>query len=50
LGKSGLSTVIAVAEKTIPQSKILNQLYSFTLGVYLQKGYRQGIKKYSSKN
>jgi GT2 family glycosyltransferase len=46
-GKKGLATAIGRLEKTAPESKILRQLYNLTLGVYLQKGYRRGIKKHS---
>lgn len=47
LGRSGLSTAIKGLEKTSPKSRILNQLYNLMLGVYLQKGYRRGIKKHN---
>lgn len=49
-GKSGLAAIIGGTEKIAPESKILNQLYSLTLGVYLQKGYRRGVEKFADKN
>jgi GT2 family glycosyltransferase len=48
LGKMFLSNIISVFEKLAPNSGILRQLYIFTLGVYIQKGYRRGIEKYGN--
>lgn len=47
VGKSFLSLIIGITEKIAPQSGLLNQLYRFTLGVYLQKGYRRGLEKFN---
>lgn len=45
-GKIALSATIKSFEKIAPNSNALNKLYSMTLGVYLQKGYRRGITAY----
>lgn len=46
LGKLVLKATIKGCEKIAPEGKILDRLYRMMLGVYLQKGYRQGIKNY----
>lgn len=46
LGKKFLSATITLFEKIAPNSGLLKKFYTFTLGVYIQKGYRQGIEKY----
>lgn len=45
-GKRALSATIKSLEKIAPNSSAINKLYSMTLGVYLQKGYRRGIAAY----
>jgi glycosyltransferase involved in cell wall biosynthesis len=46
-GKTTLTAAIKAIEKIAPGSKVLNRFYKMTLGVYLQKGYRRGIKNYN---
>lgn len=46
VGKATLKSAIKSTEKIAPNSKLLDKLYRITLGVYLQKGYRRGIKNY----
>ena len=48
-GKKSLTAAISATEKIVPQKAVLNQLYKLTLGVYLQKGYRRGIRKHGEK-
>jgi glycosyltransferase involved in cell wall biosynthesis len=45
-GIASLAAAIKMLETVAPRSNALNQLYSITLGVYLQKGYRRGIEAY----
>lgn len=49
-GKSGLEAIIKGVEKFAPESAVLDKLYRITLGIYLQKGYRRGIRNYQRQN
>lgn len=46
-GKKLLKASVKSMEKIAPQSSLLNKLYKITLGVYMQKGYRRGIKNFA---
>ncbi len=41
----GLFRLIGLLERIMPQSTVLDRLYRLLLGIHLQRGYRQGLKK-----
>ncbi|MFV0388980.1 MAG: glycosyltransferase family 2 protein [Pyrinomonadaceae bacterium] len=46
-GKAIVSSAIRVLEIVAPKSNLLSKAYSQTLGIYVQEGYRKGLRKYS---
>jgi GT2 family glycosyltransferase len=45
----GLFALTFLLERTMPQSTALDRLYRLLLGIHLQRGHRNGLKKFSTR-
>ena len=50
VGTAVLSRTIDLLERTWPESRVLEWLYGFKLGVHLQRGYRSGLRTEANKS